>query len=192
MPTLNTGPMNQAVLPTIDPGALSAALFGAMAGTNSASAQFASMQYSGSGGSSVAPGHVGSLRNKHAYLYSGSSDTGTSISDSSKRQRPSGDDDNDAQDCFLMGSLLVDNNPGAYSSGGWIWAHCKNFVALYPGKSRVDNLSDIEQYQKEFREKHDKTLTARKSHEFVIELAKKHNVLHGWQMASQCQAGKCQ
>ena len=69
----------------------------------------------------MAPGHVGSLRNKHAYLRSSGSDTGTSIVDSSKRQRPDGDDDNDAQDCFLMGSLLVDNNPGAYSSGGWIW-----------------------------------------------------------------------
>ena len=58
-------------------------------------------------GSSLAPGHVGSLRNKHAYLYSGSGDGST----------PNGDDD---QDCYLMGSLLVDKNAGAYSSGGWI------------------------------------------------------------------------
>lgn len=178
-PQPNAGPVKQTMAPMIDPSALlSAELFGAMAGNNFSSAQFSSTQYSGSGGSSVAPGHIGSLRNKHAYLHNSGSDTGKSIVDSSKRQRSDGDD-NDAQDCFLMGSLLVDNNTGAYSSGGWIWTHCKNFATLYPGKSRVDNLSDIEEYQKEFREKHDKALTARKSHELIVELAKKHNVLHG-------------
>lgn len=125
------------------------------------------MQYSGGdAGSSLAPGHVGSLRNKHAYLYSDSGDGST----------PNGDDD---QDCYLMGSLLVDKNVGAYSSGGWIWTHCKKFEALHQAISRVDNQNDIERFQKEFREKHEKTLTARKSHELIVELAKKHNVLHG-------------
>ena len=166
-PTPNA-PVDHSAASMIDQSFLSAALSSAMANSVSAPLAPASlMQYSGGdAGSSLAPGHVGSLRNKHAYLYSGSGDGST----------PKGDDD---QDCYLMGSLLVDKNAGAYSSGGWIWTHCKNFAALHQDISRVDNQNDIERFQKEFREKHEKTLTARKSHELIVEIAKKHNVLHG-------------
>jgi alkylated DNA repair dioxygenase AlkB len=169
-PEINAGPVNQPAALIIDRG-------GTMANQSSVPTQASLAHASGGGGSGsgLAPGHVLSLRDKHAYLHSGSDGGGASITDSSKRQRPNGDDE---QDCFLVGSLLVDQNPGAYSSGGWIWTHCKNFASMHPGQSRVDT-GNIKRYRNEFWEKYDKTLTARKTHELIGELARKHNVLHG-------------
>jgi len=96
----------------------------------------------------------------------------TTDSNSNKRQKLSGQGE-----CYLMGSALVDKNPGAYCSGGWIWCKCPEFAITRPDKSRVDREEDIVAFQQEYRACVQRG--ERVSQKLILDLAKKHNVVYG-------------
>ena len=111
--------------------------------------------------------HAASLCTKHAYLNADAVN-----GDRKKRQklRRQGD-------CYLMGSVLVDSHPGSHHLGGWIWAKNQEFAIIRPDKIRVDKEEDIVAFQQEYKtctQKGEKT-----TQKLILDLAKKHNVLHG-------------
>ena len=153
----NTAVVSTPTVSGIDRRSLSSALAGAFAGTSRAD------PFAYTKSSVLDPRHAGSFRSKHAFLNADTTD-----STSNKRHKVSGQGE-----CYLMGSALVDKNPGAYSAGGWIW--CKSPVR--PDKTRVDREEDIVAFQREYRACVQRG--ERVSQKLILDLAKKHNVVYG-------------
>jgi len=112
--------------------------------------------------SSVRPGVLGSLRDKHAALQP--EDTAQL---SASR--------NGVFATHIRAGILSDTHPQAWSSGGWVWV--KNPQYANGSKARVDSKDDVALMSTEWNSL--KKSNVKITHRHLIDLATKHNVLHG-------------
>ncbi|KAK1746351.1 5'-tyrosyl DNA phosphodiesterase [Skeletonema marinoi] len=112
--------------------------------------------------SSVRPGVLGSLRDKHAALQP---DVTAQLSASR----------NGVFATHIRAGVLSDTHPQAWSSGGWVWV--KNPQYANDSKSRVDSKDDVARMSTEWNSL--KKSNVKITHRHLIDLATKHNVLHG-------------
>jgi len=112
--------------------------------------------------SSVRPGVLGSLRDKHAALQP---DVTAQLSASR----------NGVFATHIRAGVLSDTHPQAWSSGGWVWV--KNPQYANDSKSRVDSKDDVARMSTEWNSF--KKSNVKITHRHLIDLATKHNVLHG-------------
>lgn len=115
-------------------------------------------------GTSLPPGMSGTMRNKRAYLH-------TAIGNGPSR---SGEGR-----CYLQGNHLVDTNPISYESGGWIWVNDPTYQHRRKSCARVDCDEDVETFTNEYNSLLAKPKTRPAHKKLIVDLAKKHNVLHG-------------
>ena len=73
-----------------------------------------------------------------------------------------------------------------WDSGGWIWVNDPEYKNRYPEKDRNDSDEDVQRFIAEYKKiereggmREDTKKQARRTHAAIIELAKRHNVLHG-------------
>jgi len=113
--------------------------------------------------SAVRPGVFETMRDKRAYLQSGNDTTTMSASQ------------NGAFVAHVRGGILRDTHPQAWSSGGWVWV--KNPQYVKNPKARVDKDDHVAKMSTEWNRL--VASNAKITHRHLIELATKHNVLHG-------------
>ena len=73
---------------------------------------------------------------------------------------------------------LTDSHPRVHEDGGWLWASDPCYKKNRPLECRVDEPGDVKNLMVQF-ERTAKEDEAKITHDFVLELAKKHGVLHG-------------
>jgi endonuclease/exonuclease/phosphatase family metal-dependent hydrolase len=117
--------------------------------------------------SNMRPGVLGTLRNKEAYLHA---DSETRLSKSQ----------NNSYATHISEGVFKDSHPQTKSEGGWVWV--TNPQYKNNPKARNDSEDDVARMTTEWASLVKKNLKNRKfkiTHRHLIELAMKHNVLHG-------------
>jgi hypothetical protein len=123
---------------------------------------FAGVDYS-----NMRPGVLDTLRNKEAYLHA---DSETRLSKS----------ENNSYATHISGGVFKDSHPQTKSEGGWVWVTNPDYKNN--PKARNDSDDDVARMSTEWASLVKKNLKNRKfkiTHKHLIELAMKHNVLHG-------------